>query len=234
MNWGCNVSNEKRRTDSDYRPRAGLGNLAFLRPLPNDVKPVRSQRQRVISATVKPSATVIGPSRHRLAIYAAGSLVFAIGSLHFLDATTHPWLRPLSLALFGGGGVALLIGMLPGCMSLMLDSEGFTVTNFFRRRYYRWSDIESFFIAVISTVHGSKTRFVSFNLLPHARTGRIMPKLNSFIAGCDYSLPNFLNLSDDYLLERMNDGLRTWLVSQLPPMLRFERNNATVIRVQYL
>ena len=89
-----------------------------------------------------PGPVVLVPSRRKWLFVLGGSLAFvAIGLWVRHDDPLWGWLG------VGFFGIAALVGalmLLPGAGGLRLDSDGFEMTNLFRRHRCRWTEVSEF------------------------------------------------------------------------------------------
>ncbi len=157
----------------------------------------------LVEQAVGPVTLVLKPSRLKWTMVLAVCLLFAgLGALQIVmpGSMTDVVIGVLSLLLFGGGGLLVLVQLLLGRSELRLDGSGFTIVTLRRAEHFAWSDVTGpFGIAVLS-----RRRFVVFSL---DRPATRMSRLNVAVTGHTHALPDTygldatdLAISDDDLL----------------------------------
>lgn len=111
------------------------------------------------------------------------------------------------MAFFGLGAVAAMVPLLPGSSYLRLTAEGMTVCSFWRKWSYRWSDIEAFGIAELST---GRRRYQMVGLsLSETFVGRspsqTLRSLNRRLCGFEGALPDNYGWGYAELAEHLNE-----------------------------
>jgi hypothetical protein len=89
------------------------------------------------------------------------------------------------LLFFGACALVGLIAVLPHAGALMLDGDGFEVTNLFRRHRSRWQDVSAFEAQSIPPAH---QLFVVYNDASVSTSS--LAKINTAIVGRNAALPD--------------------------------------------
>ncbi len=139
-----------------------------------------------VEAAAGPVTLVLKPSRRKWAAVLAICLLFTVIAglqLAHPDSTTDIVVGALSLLLFGGGGLLVLVQLLLGRSELKLDGGGFTIVTLRRAEHFAWADvIEPFGVAAVS-----RRQLVVFSLnRPATKWGR----LNAALTGQTHALPD--------------------------------------------
>jgi hypothetical protein len=87
------------------------------------------------------------PSRRKWLLVLAGCLAFVTIGIFFRG--DNPVVGWLSIAFFGLGVPVAGAMLLPGAAGLVLDADGFDVTNMFRRYRVRWINVTGFTVASV-------------------------------------------------------------------------------------
>jgi len=151
-----------------------------------------------------PGPVTLYPSRWKwLGVLAIGAVLAVGGVLMIRDGDPKGW---LVLIFFGAVVLGSAIVLLPGAGALVLDGDGFAVTNLFRRHRTRWQDATGFTAAGIPP---ARQRFVVYD---DARTNAShLAKINVTIVGHNAGLPDTYGRSADELAELMT----AWRASAL-------------------
>jgi hypothetical protein len=143
-----------------------------------------------------PGPVTFYPSRKKwLAVLAGGVLLTIGGVLMVRSGDPMGWLPLIFFTLVALGAA---VAMLPGAGALMLDRQGFEVTNLFRRHHTRWQDALRFAAAQIPP---ATQRWVVYDDISQS-TKRIA-KINVAIVGRNAALPDTYGLSPDDLEQLM-------------------------------
>ena len=140
---------------------------------------------------------MLRPSKRKWILVAVGSAVFVtVGVAMFI--IDGDWIGLLCAAFFGSCAAVSVLQLWKA--RLVLTSEGFTMDGGFKSRTYRWTDIEEFFPAQIST-----TTQVGWRFLPHYEESSTLRKLNESVAGVEASIGDTFGLGADDLADLMNE-----------------------------
>jgi hypothetical protein len=100
---------------------------------------------------------------------------------------------------FALGVIVAVVNSLPGSSYLRLDNEGFTTCSLFRSHTFRWSDVERFEVARIST-----NKMVVFNFSDTYLRQEVGRKIATAMAGYEGALPESYGLSPEELAKLLN------------------------------
>jgi len=99
---------------------------------------------------------------------------------------------------FGLGAIVAALAMLPGAGALMLDSDGFEVTNLFRHHRSHWQDTDGFAAARIPPA-----RHLMVVYDDATQSAKSLARINIAIVGRNAGLPDTYGLSADDLARLM-------------------------------
>jgi hypothetical protein len=143
-----------------------------------------------------PGPVTLYPSRRKWLLVFAGCALFAvIGFWMIKGGDLRGW---LVLIFFGLGTVIAAAAMLPGAGALVLDREGFEVTNLFRHHRTSWQDATGFQAARIPP---ARQKLVSYDDV--TQSTKSLAKINVGIVGRNAALPDTYGLSADDLAQLM-------------------------------
>ena len=143
-----------------------------------------------------PGPVRLTPSPRKWLLILAGGLVFvACGIWMRNDNAVMAW---LCIAFFGLGTLIAGAMLLPGAAGLVLDADGFEVTNIFRRQRTRWADVTGFTVADIPP-SGQKLVVYDDARVKNSTLG----KINTSLAGRDAALPDTYGLAPQALANLM-------------------------------
>jgi len=97
-----------------------------------------------------------------------------------------------------------IVQLLPGAASLTLDQDGFHMTGLYRRKSYRWDEIEGFGVYSIAP----KKKMVGFNFRPGTRPKSFLMKKSRDGFGYESALGDLYGPNPEKLAEMMNAYLR--------------------------
>jgi hypothetical protein len=113
----------------------------------------------------------------------------------------RPVLGWLTVAFFGLGIPVSLLTLLPNCMYLRLDEEGFEMGSPIRKHKFKWTDVADFHIGSIS---GAKMIAITF--YPEYKGQRLARSVAATVSGMEAAIPNQYNAT----LEQILEALTTW------------------------
>ena len=128
--------------------------------------------------------------------YALGSSLFVFGGVLMVD--DRPLLSWVVILLFGALALAFLLLLVKGGASLRLDDEGFEMVGVFKRKRFRWKEIESISLAKI---RGAQVIALDY------KTGDTRgSRASRLLAGMDASIGDIYRVS----LSDLCDVLNQW------------------------
>jgi len=116
----------------------------------------------------------------------------------------NDWVEILAPTFFGFWVVFFVFQLLPGCSGLKLDTEGFTILSWYRKKKIFWSDVESFHVSTVYT-----TPVVVWNFSP-AYLERHPEKKASQNAERDRSFLDTYGTHAEDLAELLNQWREKW------------------------
>lgn len=135
-----------------------------------------------------PDTLLLRPSRKKLLLLLAISLVFTAGGVRVaLDGGIVGW---FGLVFFALCSVVAVVSLLPNSAYLRLTRDDFEVRSLFRSQRLRWKDVKAFRPGRI----GAKA-MVLYDFAPSYAGGRRMRAVSSAIAGTEGALPDSYGLS---------------------------------------
>jgi hypothetical protein len=151
---------------------------------------------------------VLRPSRLKWLLVLGISLTFVVGGLLALfwpgragaPQREGAWVMWLCVGFFGLGVVVCLLQFLPRSSFLRLDGEGFTIRTLYRERTYRWEDVDTFGVTVVSF-----NKMVGFNFAPHFDRAARLRRVNKAIAFFEGALPDTYGMKAEDLADLMNE-----------------------------
>jgi hypothetical protein len=143
-----------------------------------------------------PGPVTLYPSRRKWLLVFTGGALFAVGGVWMVKSGDATGWFPLIFFLL----VALVaaVAMLPGAGALMLDREGFQITNLFRRHRTPWRDAVHF---TASSIPPARQRWVVYDDV--SQSTKPVAKINVAIIGRNAALPDTYGLSPDDLGQLM-------------------------------
>lgn len=148
---------------------------------------------------------VLRPKMIKFIFYQVICLAFlAMGILMIRDGEVMGWFATI---FFGLGFLVLLINFIPGASYLKLNKEGFEVCSMFRKHQYKWSEIQSFGVGVISN-----NKMVMFDFTEEYGKQTNARKVSSFLAGAEGALHDTFGLKAEELAALMNEYKRKSLL----------------------
>lgn len=143
-----------------------------------------------------PGPVRLTPSPRKWLLVLAGCLAFVLGGV---------WLRNenavvawLCIAFFGLGVPVAVAMLLPGAASLVLDADGFEVTNIFRRYRARWADVTGFTVASLPPAGHAMVVYDDANAKRSA-----LGAINKSLVGRNAGLPDTYRLTPENLASLM-------------------------------
>ena len=95
------------------------------------------------------------------------------------------------IVFFGLCAAVALIQFIPGSSFLRISSDGITVRSMWRTTFYRWSDIERFGVAELSTGHRQLLVGLDFSAsYPHRDRAQTVKRINRTLTGFEGALPD--------------------------------------------
>ena len=135
-----------------------------------------------------PGPVRLTPSPRKWLLVLAGCLAFVAGGIAMRsDNAFGAW---LGIAFFGLGVPISATMLLPGAASLVLDADGFAVTNMFRRYRVRWANVTGFTVAGVPP---SGTRMVVYD--DAAGKHNLLGEINTGLVGRNAALPDTYRLA---------------------------------------
>ena len=107
----------------------------------------------------------------------------------------------VTVVFFGIGAGLSLLTLLPGAAGLTLDQDGFVVRSLFRRRAYRWADVDAFTVTEVGYGRGSK-KLVGFD--DRLAAASAIARANVKLTGRNSALPDTYGLSAEDLVLLMS------------------------------
>ena len=117
------------------------------------------------------------------------------------------WPGFLCAAFFGLGIPIAVIQLLPGSTFLLIDSEGVTFANLYRKTSLPWPVFEEFFVVSLSQTGVTVREMVGFNFVAtydRARVGRAVAKA---LGQCEGALPDTYGKKASELVAILNERL---------------------------
>jgi hypothetical protein len=143
-----------------------------------------------------PGPVTIYPSRKKWLLVFAISIAFTAGGTWMIaSCDASGW---FVLVFFGLGAIVAAAALLPGAGALMLDSDGFEVTNLFRHHRSHWQDTGGFLAARIPPA-----RHLMVVYDDATQSAKNLAKINTAIVGRNAGLPDTYGLSADDLARLM-------------------------------
>ncbi len=143
-----------------------------------------------------PGPVTLYPSRKKWLLVLVGSAVFtAAGFGMVAESAPNGW---YGVVFFGGCLVVSAIMLLPRAGGLVLDRDGFQVTNLFRSYRLRWHDVTGF--APISIPYSGQ-RMVGFDIV--AAASLPIAAMTTAVTGRMGGLPDTYGFSVDELAQLM-------------------------------
>jgi hypothetical protein len=143
-----------------------------------------------------PGPVALVPSRLKWVLILLGCAGFvAIAVLLMPKNEAMTW---LAIAFFGIGIAVALVMLMPGAGGMILDREGFTIVNLFRRNVILWTDATDF---VADTIPMTVKKTVLFNLA--SAKSKMLGRLNVGLTGRNGAIPDTYGLSADDLANLM-------------------------------
>ena len=105
-------------------------------------------------------------------------------------------------AIFGAGALLSFLMLSPDRAYLLLTPAGFTVRTLFKRKDYRWGDVEEFHATALKG-----TLWIVFTLSPQGKTHRsetAFRRMNKAVSGGDDNLPDTYGMSAEALAELLS------------------------------
>ena len=118
------------------------------------------------------------------------------------------WFGFVGAAFFGLGIPAAVVKLIPGSTSLLIDSDGITFTNLFRKTSLRWSVFDEFFVVTMWQAGLKVQQMVGFNFAPaydRAKLGRAVAKA---LGNCEGALPDTYGKKAEELAAILNARLQ--------------------------
>jgi hypothetical protein len=95
------------------------------------------------------------------------------------------------IVFFGLCAAVALIQIIPGSSFLRIKSDGITVRSMWRTTFYRWSDIERFGVAELSTGHRQLLVGLDFSAsYPHRDRAQTVKRISRTLTGFEGALPD--------------------------------------------
>jgi len=143
-----------------------------------------------------PGPVTLYPSRRKwLLIFAISALFTAGGTWMITSGDASGW---FVVIFFGLGLIVAALAMLPGAGALMLDSDGFGVTNLFRHHRTHWQDTSGFAAARIPP---ARQPMVVYD--DTTQSAKSLARINIAIVGRNAGLPDTYGLSAADLAQLM-------------------------------
>jgi hypothetical protein len=130
-----------------------------------------------------PGPLTLYPSRRKWLLMFVGSAAFAVGGAWMIrGGDSWGW---FPLLFFGACALVGLVAVLPHAGALVLDRDGFEVTNLFRHHRSRWQDVSAFEAQSIPPAHQF---FVVYD--DASVSASSLAKINTAIVGRNAALPD--------------------------------------------
>jgi hypothetical protein len=143
-----------------------------------------------------PGPVKLYPSRKKWLLLLVACIAFTAGGVFMArDHADGGW---FVLIFFGLGLVFSIVMLLPGASGLLLDGDGFKMTNLYRSHRSRWQDVQGFQAVAIPP---SGQILVCYDDSGAARSS--LAKMNIAITGHNSALPETYGLSADDLARLM-------------------------------
>ncbi len=128
----------------------------------------------------------------------SGLLVLTEFGKHAAGAT---WVYWLLMSIWAAGFLSAAILLMPGSTSLKLDNKGFTITNYFKKRYVSWRDCTEFKIWTSHVIRKREIDMVVFSSGRNGLLGHMIKKQS----GEDDFLPEYYGMEPEVLCDLMNE-----------------------------
>jgi hypothetical protein len=143
-----------------------------------------------------PGPLTLYPSRREWLLVFTGCLLVAAGGAWMIKSGDgEGW---LVLIFFGLGTLVAGAAMLPGAGGLILDHDGFEITNLFRRHRTRWQDAAGFQTASVPRV---RQKMVVYDDI--TQRAKSIAKINVALVGRNAALPDTYGFSAEDLAQVM-------------------------------
>jgi hypothetical protein len=130
-----------------------------------------------------PGPLTLYPSRRKWLVICIGTALFAAaGAWMISGGDASGW---FVLIFFGACALVALAAMLPHAGALVLDRDGFEVTNLFRHHRARWQDVSAF---EAKSIPPANQRFVVYD--DASANASSLAKINVAIVGRNAALPD--------------------------------------------
>jgi hypothetical protein len=114
------------------------------------------------------------------------------------------WLGYLCAAFFGLGIAIAMLQFIPGTSYLLIERDGLTVCNLFRKSRTQWTDVEEFFVVKLKSKGITVRTMVGFNYSPSYDRARVGRAVATAVAGCEGALPDTYGQKAQELVEYLN------------------------------
>ena len=136
------------------------------------------------------------PSPRKWLLVLAGCAAFVAGGIGLLsENAVVAW---SCIVFFGLGVVVAGTMLLPGSAGLVLDADGFEVTNFFRRTRTHWQDASDFTMAVVPPAAHKLIVYDNAKI-----RGSRLGEINTRLSGRNSGLPNSYRMKPEDLAQVM-------------------------------
>jgi len=114
------------------------------------------------------------------------------------------WLGYLCAAFFGLGILVAILQFIPGASYLLIERDGLTLSNLFRKSRIQWTDVEEFFVVKLKSKGLTVRTMVGFNYSPSYKCSRMARTAAKALAQCEGSLPDTYTESPAELVDYLN------------------------------
>ena len=147
---------------------------------------------------MKTDQLIFKTKKTKTILFTIGSLLFTIGTLYIED--DNKFMSIAGPLFFGLCTLVFIIQLIPGASQLKITSDGFEITNLFKKDFISWNDIKEF-----------KTGYISSNemvLMDYADNHKKMmtgKKISRFLSGSHGALPDTYGMKAAELCRIMNE-----------------------------
>ncbi|MCI0352484.1 MAG: hypothetical protein L0Z53_23955 [Acidobacteriales bacterium] len=100
------------------------------------------------------------------------------------------WPGYLIAGFFGLGIPVAILNSLPGASYLIIERDGLTMCNLFRKNRTLWEDVDEFFVVKMKQNGLTTHTMVGFNYSPSYDRTRTARKVAKFLSQCEGALPD--------------------------------------------
>jgi hypothetical protein len=143
-----------------------------------------------------PGPVRLSPSPRKWLLVFFGCAVFVAGGIGL--RAENPAVAWLCIGFFGCGVLVAAAMLLPGAGGLVLDADGFEVTNLFRRTRTRWQDAADFTVAALPPAGQKVVVYDNAKL-----GGGTLGAINTTLSGRSCGLPDTYRLKAQDLAQVM-------------------------------